>query len=130
MVARVGREGQMLTHIYGGFGFYKSLVKSLMSQVQYVDIEANARVSFRGVEVISPWGTVTFVPDMNCPPDRLFGLNMKFWKLYTTGKAIALLDEDTLTMLRQSSADGYEIRYGFLGNQATRAPGANINTKI
>jgi hypothetical protein len=33
-------------------------------------------------------------------------------------------------MLRQSTADGYEIRYGFLGNQATRAPGANINTKI
>jgi hypothetical protein len=52
---------------------------------------------------------------------------MDTWKLYTTGKAVRVIDTDGLQMLRQAASDGVEVRYGMYGNMGCRAPGANIN---
>jgi hypothetical protein len=49
-------------------------------------------------------------------------LQMNMWKLYSLGKAVRVIDTDGLSMLRQASADGVEVRYGFYGQVGTRAP--------
>jgi hypothetical protein len=75
-------------------------------------------------------GPIKVVPDQNCPSNRIFGLKMAFWKLYSLGKAVRVIDTDGLQMLRQASSDGVEVRYGFYGQVGCRGPGANINVQV
>ena len=129
MGARVAREGRSITSAFANFVFYKALIKQLGSKVTFVDYDANARIAFRGVKIIGARGDFDFYPDFNVKPKRVMGLNLRYWKLYTAGKAIAILDEDGNQMLRQTTADGYEVRYGALGNYGCRAPVSNINVQ-
>jgi hypothetical protein len=128
--AKVAREGQKLDHYFMSYENYSKLEKALGAKVQYVDLMANADVGFRGVQINGPRGPIKIVPDQNCPSNRVFGLALNMWKLYSLGKAIRVIDTDGLQMLRQASADGVECRYGFYGNLGTRAPGANINIQV
>jgi hypothetical protein len=127
---RVGREGHKLTHYFMPYSKYSALEKALGSKVHYVDIKVTPEVGFRGIMINGPRGPIKVVPDQNCPADRIFGLNMDHWKLYTLGKAVGVIDTDGLKMLRQASSDGVEVRYGFYGNIACNAPGANINIQV
>lgn len=102
------------------------LKKALGTKVQYVNLQANARVSFTGVMVDGDKGPITVLGDFNCPYDHIYGLAMEYWKLYSIGKAVRPVPSDGLDMLRQDSADGVEVRYGFYGNVGCRAPGSNI----
>jgi len=123
--ARVGREGFGLDHYFMSFEKYEDLQKSLGSKVQYVDLQASARIGFRAIEVQGPRGSIKCVPDMNCPNNLIYGIKLDMWKLYSLGEPVRVIDTDGLQMLRQASADGVEVRYGYYANMASRAPGAN-----
>ncbi len=122
----VGRQGGQLSHYFMSFATLNDLINTLGSKVHYVDVKANASVGFRAVEVLGPNGTIKCVADRNCPASRIYGLDMKVWKLYSMGKSIRCLDEDKLSMLRQGDADGYEARYGTYAQVGCRAPGRNV----
>jgi hypothetical protein len=47
------------------------------------------------------------------------------WMLGSIGKACRVIDTDGLQMLRQSSSDGVEVRYGMYGNLMCKRPGFN-----
>lgn len=126
----VCREGMKLTHYFMSHRALADLKKSLGSKVQYVNLAANPRISFPGVLVDGNKGPIKVVGDHNCPDNRIFGVNFDYMKFYSLGKAVRVLDSDGLMMLRQSSDDGVEVRYGFYGQLGTRAPGANINIQI
>lgn len=126
----VAREGFGLSHYFISFDKYTALEKALGSKVHYVDIKVKPEVGFTGIRINGPKGPIDVVPDQNCPSDRIFGLTLPMWKLYSMGKAVEVIDEDGLQMLRQASADGVELRVGFYGNIGTRAPGANINIQV
>jgi hypothetical protein len=128
--AQVAREGMSLTHYFLNNKKFGDLKKALGSKVQYVDVSVNAHVSFRGVQVEGERGTITVIPDHNCPQNRIFGVNMNYVKLYSIGPAVGLLEDDSLSMLRQSDDDGYEVRCGFYGNLGIRAPSAFINIQV
>lgn len=128
--SKVGREGFQLDHYFLPFAKLSELKKSLGTKVQYVDMAANARVSFRGVMVDGNKGTIKVVPDQNCPGNRIFGLTLKYWKMYSLGKAVRVIDTDGLQMLRMASSDGVEVRYGSYSQLGCRAPGANINIQV
>lgn len=128
--AKVGREGFQLDHFFSTYSKFGELKKSLGTKVQYVDLAANARVSFRGVMVDGNKGPIKVVPDQNCPGNRIFGLTLKYWKFYSLGKAVRVIDTDGLQMLRQGSADGVEARHGSYSQVGCRAPGANINIQV
>lgn len=128
--AVVGREGGKLDHYFMNFAKYSSLEKSLGSKVQYVDAHANAEIAFRGIQINGPKGVINVMPDQNCPSARIFGVALKYWKLYSLGKAVRVIDTDGLQMLRQATSDGVEVRYGFYGNLGCRAPGYNINIQV
>jgi energy-coupling factor transporter ATP-binding protein EcfA2 len=106
------------------------LEKALGSKVQYIDLNVNPQIGFRGIMVNGPRGPIKCIPDQNCPSGSVFGLQLSTFKLYSLGKAVRVIDSDGLQMLRQASADGVEVRYGFYGNLGCRAPGYNINISV
>lgn len=128
--ANVAREGGKLTDYFMNYTTYASLEKSLGSKVMYVDLKVNADVAFRGIMINGPRGPINCIPDQNCPSNRIFGLSLPMWKLYSLGKAVRVIDTDGLQMLRQATADGVEVRYGMYGNLGCKAPAYNINIQI
>ena len=125
----VAREGGKIDHYFMSYDKYSALEKALGSKVQYVVMQANARIAFRGMRVNGPRGEINIVPDQNSPATRIFGLDLSSWKLGSIGKAVRVIDTDKLDMLRLNSADGVEVRYGFYGNVYNNAPGHNIVVK-
>jgi hypothetical protein len=124
------REGSKIDHFFMSYAKYAELEKALGSKVQYVDLKVNPEIGFRGIMVNGPRGPIKCIPDQNCPASSIFGVQMNTWKLYSLGKAVRVIDTDGLQMLRQSSADGVEVRYGFYGNLGCNAPGYNINISV
>lgn len=128
--AMVAAQGWGLDHFFMNPSTFGDLKKALGSKVQYVDMQANAKISFRGIMLDGAKGPIKVVADHNCQGNRVWGLKLSMWKLYTLGKAVRVLDTDGLQMLRQSTADGVEVRYGQYGNVGCRAPGSNINIQL
>lgn len=127
----VGREGGKLSHYFVSFGTYAALEKALGSKVQYVDVgKKSIDIGFTGIRILGPRGPIDVVPDMNCPDSRAFGLDLDMWSLMSIGKAIRPIDDDGNQWLRQGTADGLEVRYGFKGNVVCRAPGRNVNIRL
>lgn len=123
------REGGKPDKCFLSYGKYANLEKALGSKVQYVDLKMG-EIMFRGIQVNGPRGPIQVIPDQNCPSNRAFMLEMKAWKLYSLGKFIRVIDTDGLTMLRQASSDGVEIRFGYYANLGCRAPGHNVNIQL
>lgn len=121
----VGREGGKLTHYFMSYEKYNELIKALGSKVQYIDFVGTANVGFRGVEINGPRGVIKCIPDQNCPTDRVYGLQLDTWKLHSLKKFVRVLDRDGQTILRQTNADGYEVRIGYYAQMRTSAPGYN-----
>ena len=128
--ALVAREGGALSHYLMGYEKYSELEKALGSKVQYVDLKVTAEIAFRGIMVNGPKGPIKVIPDQNCPASRVFGLQMDTWRHNSLGAAVRVLDTDGLQMLRQSSQDGVEVRYGYYANLSCNAPGFNINIQV
>jgi hypothetical protein len=128
--ARVAREGWALTHFFMTYEKYAELEKSLGSKVQYIDLKVNAEVFFRGITISGTKGVIRCLGDQNCQPNRVRGVNLNYWKHYSLGEVCRVIDTDGLQMLRQSAADGVEVRYGYYANDATRCPASNISVLV
>lgn len=126
----VGNEGGLIDHYFMNFRSYGALEKALGSKVQYVDLKATAQISFRAIQIAGTDGLINIVPDWNCPGNRIRGVHLDMWKLYTLGKAVRVIEADGLQYLRQNDADGIEVRYGFYGNMGCRAPRDNVNIQV
>lgn len=118
------REGGNPDYCFLNFTKYSDLEKALGAKVQYVDLKVG-EIGFRGIRINGPKGEIKVVPDQNCPLNRAYLLQMNTWKHYSLGKAVRVIDTDGLKMLRQASADGVEVRYGYYANMGCRAPGWN-----
>ena len=128
--SRAAREGAKVDHCFLSYAKYAELEKALGSKVQYVDLKMSAEVGFRGILINGPRGPIKVIPDQNCQDDVAWMLQLSTWKLYSLGKAVRVIDTDGLSMLRQASADGVEVRYGFYGNVGCRGPGFNCRVAL
>jgi len=124
------REGSKIDYFFMNYAQYSKLEKALGSKVMYIDLKMNPEIAFRGITVNGPRGTIKCLPDQNCPPTTIYGVQMDTWKLYSLGKSVRVIDTDGLQMLRQANSDGVEVRYGFYGNVGCKAPGYNINCTV
>ena len=122
--------GFALDHFFMSHNSFKNLKNALGSKVQYVDIGVTPRVSFRGVQVDGTRGPIKVIPDHNCPDDRIFGLQLEYWKCYSLGDPVQIISPDGLQMLRQASDDGAEVRHGSYAQIGCRAPGSSINIQL
>lgn len=118
-----------VTHFFMGYSKFAQLLKSQSAKV-VIEEQVNPDVSFEGVEVLTSSGRVAVIPDRNCPPDKIFGLNLGTWDYIHLGDPIQIFNYDGNTWLRQPSDDGMEIRFFSLGNLVCRTPAANIVVKV
>lgn len=125
--AKIALEGGKPDYAFIHYNEWRSLVKSLGSKVQYVDVKAGskAQIGFRGVVVNGANSDIVVVPDMDCPSGRGFVLQMDTWSLKTLGPAVEIFDGDGTSWLRASSADALDMRCTSYGNLCTNAAGYN-----
>lgn len=128
---QVALNGGAATHCFMNFTDYQNLVTSLGSQVVRVKHTTNIRekgttIAFDGIQIFGPNSTIDIYPDQNCNRQGIaYVLDMSTWQLGSIGKAVSIVDADGLSMLRQASANGYEMRFRFYGNLGCTAPGFN-----
>jgi hypothetical protein len=122
---RIGREGLgNPNYVFSGFSRYAALDKSLGSKVRYKDVEV-AGISFRGIEVSGPQGTMTVIPDRDCPENRMYMIDMSTFGYYSLKEPVMLLNQDGNKMLREASADALECRVGGYGQLGCTSPGSS-----
>lgn len=129
---RAGREGAKIDHYFMNFAAFEALVDLLGSKVQYVTESAykNPNIGFEGVKVIGPQGPINCYADQFCPSNVAYGLQLNTWTLRSLNKAPHILDLDSLQLLRASSTDSYELRWGYYGNLTCNAPGFNVRVGL
>lgn len=129
---KVSAAGGRPTHVFLGFDRWNDLAGELGSAVEYTDIKPDetAAVSFRSIVINGPKGPIKVVADNACPEDVAYMLQLDTWRLLSAGRYLGFLDDDGLRMLRQSSADGYEVRIGGYHQLACEAPGYNARISL
>lgn len=126
---RLGREGGAPDYGMVGFSKYATLEKTLGSRVIYDDVET-AGIGFRGIKVSGPNKPFTILPDRDCPDAYGYLVTMDTLGLYSLKEPVMLLDLDGNRMLRESSADQYEVRAASYSQCGCTFPGANAVLKF
>lgn len=123
----VARENGDPRHHFTNYGSQAALVKALGARREYVDWEKEGVIGFRGVKIQGPQGVIESYPDYSCEAVRGFLLQLDSWCLYSVGGAVPHIKkyQDGIEMFRISNADAMELRVGYYGNLACRAPGFN-----
>lgn len=127
--ALLGREGGSPDHCFLHYSKFAALEKALGTKVQYADLKVG-EIGFRALRINGPTGDIKIIGDQNCPIDRAYVLQLNTWVHHSLKKAVRVIDTDGNSMLRQASADGVEVRYGYYANVYCRAPGRNLVMKI
>lgn len=127
---RMEREGAAVDNIFISLSKLAELKKSLGTKVEYVDMPATPKVSFRGVKLQLGDSDVTVFGRRTCPKSQAFFLQKDTWKLESLGDFPMILNMDGLEALREATSDGIEIRIGYYGQLTCNAPGYNGNFKI
>jgi hypothetical protein len=122
---RAGREGANPDHVFTGFSKYSDLEKTLGNRVRYTDIEV-AGIGFRAIELPGPQGTIKVIPDRDCPENAMYMLQMDTLALYSLKEPAMIVDLDGNKMLRESSADAFEVRCATYSQLGCDAPGKNL----
>lgn len=132
--ARMAREGGRPSHVFMNHLHYSELLKSLGSKVEYCrsapsDAELG-EISFSGLRLHTPTGSVIVVPDHNCPTGVAYMVQMDTWKLYSLGMAPKILQPDGMRVLREPSLDALEVRVGYYAQLGCVAPGWNCRISL
>lgn len=121
----IGREGGNPDYAFLNYKQYAKLVKSLGSKVQYIDLDVNGVVGFRGVLIHGANGPIKVLADRSIRDNRAYLLTMSTWELASLGPLVKMLQADGQKLLRQSSADAYEVRIGSYAQLGCKAPAFN-----
>ena len=129
--SRLAREGGSPDVCFMDYTQFANLEKALGSKVVYDKVSSDdADVGFQALSIIGPKGPIRVIADQNCTPNVAYLLQMDTWSLNSLGAAPHILDLDGNRMLRESSADAYEVRVGFYGNVGCTAPGYNSRVAL
>lgn len=110
------------------FDKFNELVDVLGANVRFKDIKV-ANVGFEALTIRGPKGPIKVIADANCPDDYAYLLDMRSWKLASTGPAIKILDRDG-KVIRESASDAYEVRCASYSQLVCDAPGWNGVVKL
>jgi hypothetical protein len=122
-----GRPGHFITN----FGSYAALSKALEARREFVNLETDGGVKFRGIKLIGPNGDIECFADRSCQAATGFLLQMNTWKLYSLNAVPFIFKYgDGLEMLRVANADASETRVGFYAGLGCDAPGFNSQVTL
>lgn len=114
----------------------RRLIKELGSSKEYTTVNATspmglmANVGFRGVLIQGDKSTIKVVAANKCPSTKGFVLEQKNCMFFSIGPAVKFLEEDGNRILRQGSADGYEVRIGGRFNFACKNPIGSVHVAL
>lgn len=130
--ARLVREGSRPSHVFLNPEDYANLVNALAGKVIYDRAKAvdQPEIDFEAVKISGPKGPIKCIADVNCPKGYGYMLQMDTWQLMSIGKAPKIFDLDSLQMIRQATADTYEVRVGYRATLRCDAPGWNANITL
>lgn len=80
-------------------------------------------------DVVTNAGDQKLYADPHCQKGIMWGLDIRTWKLVSTRSLPHLFDDD-FKMLREASADAYEVRSGGYGQLACHYPGGNVRVSL
>jgi len=131
---QVGREGGKVSHYFMSYTSWARLEKGLGTRVRYDNevSKSSANIGFKSIVVNGPGGEIKCVADAFCPGNKVFGLDLKSWKLRFIDKMFINRGEgaDGLDMLRIADEDSYESSWAFMGNMQCDAPGYNVTIQV
>ena len=119
------RSGGRPDKCFISHGNFNNLIKGLGTKVEYQGAGGKADVGFGGVQIHTSAGPVMVHPDPDCPSNRGYCLQMGTWQLHHLDAFPHIDSLDGNSALRQTSADGIEVRARYWGNLACIAPGWN-----
>lgn len=130
--SRCAENGGTPDCLFINFDKWRELCNFLGSQKQYTQGTAyagagqpKADVSFEGVKIHGPNSVIEVYADRHCQANTGWLLQKDTWTLHSTGGVPMLLEEDGQTILRESTDDAYEGRWGCYYQLYTHAPGWN-----
>ena len=126
--AAIAREGGRPDLCLVNFAKFEELVQVLGAQVRFKDVKG-AHYGFEALTIRGPKGPIKVIADANAPDDYAFMLDMRSWKLASTGPAVHILDRDSKVM-RESTTDAYEVRVASYSQLVCDAPGWNGVIKL
>lgn len=125
-VARVAREGAKPDLFVLNFAQFANLQASLGTRVMYGEVQSNdGEFGFRSIQITCGTNVVDVLADSYCPSNVGYILQKDTWKLYSLGEVPRFENSDGLQMLRQTSADGVEVRAKYYAQVGCNAPGFN-----
>lgn len=114
----------------------RRFIKELGAKKDYTETQAVgpkgmlANIGYRSLVIQGDHGTINVVAAAKCQAAVGWMLQKNTWVLASAGPPVQFLQEDNLRILRQASADGYEVRLGFYGNLGCKAPGWNVRISL
>jgi hypothetical protein len=126
MLTKLCLHGAKPSHIMMNPLDWGQLSKALATRAMYPreKVQSNEMpdIGFEAFEVFGPKGPVKVIADLNCPKGQGYALQMDTWHLESLGPAPQILDDDGLIILRNPTADSYDVRIGYYANVSNEAP--------
>lgn len=125
LATRIDREGGTPDHVFINPLDWAKLVKSLGPKVIY---ERSApldmpEIGFQAIKLQGPSGDIKVIADLNCPQGTAYMVQLDQISFESAGNAPMILDLDGNAILRNPTADSYDVRIGYYGNEVVHAPG-------
>ncbi len=76
-----------------------------------IDASATQVFGAPALMLLTPEGDIPVVTDGYCPDDTGYLLNMSTWECHHLDNLIHIVDDDGLSLIRQTADDGVEIRF-------------------
>lgn len=127
----LAQEGATPDLLLFNYGNWINLINALGAKKIYFregKVQADgADIGYSSIEIEGPNGPISVVADPFVPSNVAYMLQKDTWTLHSRGEwpQIFDIDGDSGQMLRQSSADAYEVRVGGYGQIGCSAPGWN-----
>lgn len=134
--SKVAREGGAPDVFVMHHKQMRRLVKELGAKKDYSEIAAqsasgiSAKIGYRAIEILGDHGPIKCIAANKCQANIGWMIEKETWQLASLGPAVKFLMEDGLRILRQATADGYEVRIGFRGNLCSKAPVHNAHIAL
>lgn len=104
---------------------FNNLAKDLSTRIEYEGGGGTADMGFEYINIHTSAGKTTVMPDPDCPSTKGYVLTSKSWTFHHMEELPHVVRDDGISALRQSSADGIEVRGRYWGALGCKAPGWN-----
>lgn len=119
------REGAKGDYLFCSFTDSVKYHHALGSRVQTESMQVG-KLGFETIKVHGPRGLIRIVPDINCPANVGWLLDINTWCLRHVGDLPNMLDLDGAVLSREASADRFEGRMVAFSQVQCSAPGKNM----